>query len=212
MALTALGSVLVLGLGGTTAYALASNHSTPVAAATATPSKTVAPAAPAAPARTAAPAAPAKTAVPAAPAAPAAPAPASSPAIVNNDPTIIVNVPPSVGSTDYVPVPEYNVPAYVTTNEDIAQAYYTDIENQDYQAAWALGGSNVNNGVGYDARVAGYATTSYISLSTWSYYPDSNAVEVTITATQTDGSVRTYQGSSTVINGVIVGADIVQTG
>ena len=59
--------------------------------------------------------------------------------------------------------------------------------------------------------MAGYATTSWDTLSTWSYYPGSNAVGVTISATETDGSVQTYSGSYTVYNGVITSGDLVQT-
>ena len=198
------GVAVVLGGGVSTAYVLGnSNHSTPVAASTATPtpSKTVAPAAPAAPAKTAAPAAPASQAP-----APAAPAPVAS------GPTIIINNnPPPPTSTVYVPIPDY-APAYVTNNEGVVQQYYQFLNNRDFQSAWALGGSNVNNGVGYDQWVAGYSGTASISLSTWSYYPGSNAVGVTITALQDGGTTNVYQGSYTVLNGVIVGADIVQTG
>jgi hypothetical protein len=134
-----------------------------------------------------------------------------APVNVNNNPTIIVQVPPPPTSTVYVPVtPE--VPAYVTDNEGIVQQYYADLSNHDYLAAWNLGGNNLNHNAGYDQWVAGYATTVSVSLGTWSYYPGSNAVEVTITALQSSGAVNTYQGSYTVSGGVIVGANIVQTG
>lgn len=142
---------------------------------------------------------------------PAATPTPSAPVNVNNNPTIIVQVPPPPGSTVYVPVtPE--VPVYVTDNEGIVQQYYADLSNHDYQAAWYLGGNNLNHNAGYDQWVAGYATTVSVSLGTWSYYPGSNAVEVTITALQSSGAVYTYQGSYTVSGGVIVGANIVQTG
>jgi hypothetical protein len=198
IAATAVGSALLLGAGAGTAMALTSAHGTPVAAA-----------APVAPAKTAQPAAPAKTAAPApapstsAPAA-QAPAPAAGPTIIIN------NNPPAPGNTVYVPIPAY-APVYVTDNQAVVQQYYADLNSQDYQAAWALGGDNLNGSSGYDAWVAGYSTTSWITLGTWEYYPGSNAIQVTVTAGQSDGSVRTYQGTYTVINGVIVGASIVQT-
>jgi hypothetical protein len=204
IAAVVVGGAVVLGGGVSTAYVLgSSNHSTPVATSTATPtpSKTVAPAAPAAPAKTAAPAAPASQAPD-----PAASAPAAS------GPTIIINNnPPPPTSAVYVPVPAY-APAYVTDNEAVVQQYYAYLNSQDFQAAWAMGGSNVSGGVGYDAWVAGYSGTARINLSTWSYYPDSNAVGVTITALQDGGTTNVYQGTYTVINGVIVGANIQQTG
>ena len=203
IAVVVVGGAVVLGGGVSTAYALgSSNHSTPVATSTATPtpSKTVAPAAPAVPAKTAAPAAPASQAP-----APAASAPAAS------GPTIIINNnPPPPSSPVYVPVPAY-APAYVTNNETVVQRYYQFLNNRDFQNAWDLGGSNVSNGVGYDAWVAGYSGTASISLSTWSYYPGSNAVGVTITALQDGGTTNVYQGTYTVINDVIVGADVQQT-
>ena len=206
IAIAVTGAAFLLGGGAAAAGALTSGSSPAVI--------TLAPAA-----RTASPAAPAKTTPPAPapakadPLASSAPAlPASSPGATtnNNTPAIVVQVPPPPDSTVYVPVPAY-APAYVTGNEAVVQQYYAYLNNKEFQSAWGLGGSNVNNGVGYDAWVAGYATTSWISLGTWSYYPDSNAVGVTITATQTDGAVKTYSGSYTVSNGVIIGADIVQT-
>jgi hypothetical protein len=185
IATVATGSVLMLGLGTTTALAVTGSHSAPRAAVTA-------PASPAA--------------------APKASPPAQPPVkiTINNTPTIIVQAPPAPGSTVYVPVPAY-APQYVADNEAVVRQYYQDINSHDYASAWAMGGSNLNGGTGYDAWVAGYATTSWDSLSTWQYYPGSNAVQVTITATETDGSVRTYAGSYTVSNGVITGGNLEQT-
>jgi len=198
IAVSAVSGALLVGAGAGTAMALTSNHGTPVAAA-----------APAAPAKTAQPAAPAKTAAPAqtpstsAPAA-QAPAPAAGPTIIIN------NNPPAPSSTVYVPIPAY-APVYVTDNQAVVQQYYADLNSHDYASAWALGGNNLNGYSGYDAWVAGYSTTSWVTLGTWEYYPGSNAIQVTITAGQSDGSVRTYQGSYTVYNGVITSASIVQT-
>jgi hypothetical protein len=191
------GGALILGSGAAAAGILvASSHSAVIA---------VAPAAHAAPAKTTPAPVPTKT-VTVPPAAPAqAPASAAQPGIT------IINNPPAAGSTVYVPVPEYNVPAYVTTNETVVQQYYQFLNNQDFQDAWDLGGSNVSGGVGYDAWVAGYSGTARISLSTWAYDPNSNAVEVTITALQDGGTTNVYQGTYTVENDVIVGANIVQT-
>jgi hypothetical protein len=191
---SAVSGALLVGASGGTALALTGNHhAAPVAAA-----------APAAPAKTAQPAAPAKTAAPVPAPSTRAPAPAAGPTIIIN------NNPPAPGNTVYVPIPAY-APVYVTDNQAVVQHYYADLNSQDYQAAWALGGDNLNGSSGYDAWVAGYSTTSWITLGTWEYYPGSNAIQVTITAGQSDGSVRTYQGSYTVIGGVIVGASIVQT-
>jgi len=58
--------------------------------------------------------------------------------------------------------------------------------------------------------VAGYATTASIDAST--VQNSDGTVSVSITATQTDGSVKTYAGAYTVANGAIAAANITQTG
>jgi hypothetical protein len=88
--------------------------------------------------------------------------------------------------------------------------FFQDISNQDYGAAWSLGGENVSGGVGYNQWVAGYATTADIRLGTYSEF-NATTVHAQIIATETDGSVHTYEGTYTVINGTITGADITQT-
>jgi hypothetical protein len=91
----------------------------------------------------------------------------------------------------------------------VVDQFYQDLNARDYQAAWQLGGSNVSGGVGYSAWVAGYGTTASISAST--VQDSAGTVSVNITATQTDGSVKTYAGTYIVSNGVIVSAHITQT-
>ena len=181
--------------GGTAASTLAlAGHSAPVGAA----------------------AAPSPHATPKPPAKPAPPRPATPVRPHDNGthntfngPVTIINQAPQPSSTVYVPIPAY-APAYVTSNQGVVQQYYADLNNHDYAAAWALGGSNLNGGSGYDAWVAGYATTSWITLDSWDYYPGYNAVGVTITAGQSDGTVKTYSGSYTVSGGVITSASITQ--
>jgi hypothetical protein len=75
-----------------------------------------------------------------------------------------------------------------------------------------LGGSNIaaQNGQTYDSWVTGYDTTASISLvgqANW----NSGAVQTSISAVQTDGSVNTYYGTYYVTNGVITSANIAQT-
>ena len=94
--------------------------------------------------------------------------------------------------------------------EAVVTQFYQDITAHNYQAAWALGGDNLNGGVGYGTWVAGYATTASISLGTFSS-PSSDQVSVSLSAVQTDGSTTTYQGTYTVQSGVIVSANITQT-
>jgi hypothetical protein len=188
VAALATGITLFCGMGTVTAMALTGHHTTTPAAA-------------------AAGARPPK-------ASPPAPRPAKAPASsIHNGPTYngpvtIINQAPQPGSTVYVPVPAY-APAYVTTNQGVVQQYYDYINAKDFSSAWAMGGRYIG-GSDYNAWVAGYSTTSYVALSTWDYYPGYNAVGVTITATQTDGSVRTYEGSYTVNGGDITSASITQ--
>jgi len=103
-----------------------------------------------------------------------------------------------------------NAPTQNVSAEAIVTQFYQDITNHDYQAAWALGGDNLNGGAGYDKWVAGYATTASISLGTFSA-SGSDQVTVSLSADHTDGSTTTYQGTYTVQNGVIVSANITQT-
>lgn len=109
------------------------------------------------------------------------------------------------------PAPTTAAPTAPTANaEAVVDQFYQDITNHEYAAAWALGGDNVSGGVGYSQWVAGYATTASITLGTYSEF-NATTVNAEIIATQSDGSVRTYQGTYTVINGVIATASVART-
>jgi hypothetical protein len=93
----------------------------------------------------------------------------------------------------------------------VVNQFYEDITDHAYSAAWALGGDNIANGASYATWAAGYAdTTASITLGTVSDF-GSDQVQAQLSATQLDGTVKTYEGTYTVENGVIVAADIVQT-
>ena len=113
---------------------------------------------------------------------------------------------PAAAAPPAAPAP---APAFTNASAVVAQ-YYQDLNDHNYAAAWALGGDNLNGGVGYSAWAAGYATTASIDLGTYGTWSD-GTVWANITATQTDGSVRTYYGTYAVANGVIVSAHITQT-
>jgi len=98
--------------------------------------------------------------------------------------------------------PGLSDPAAVVTQ------FYADITAHDYGAAWALGGDNLA-GTSYANWVAGYGTTAAIAV-TAADNTGSDQATASISATQTDGSVRNYSGTYTVQNGVIVGAQITQ--
>jgi hypothetical protein len=100
-------------------------------------------------------------------------------------------------------------PAPLANAEAVVTQYYQDITDHDYAAAWALGGANIA-GEPYAQYVAGFATTSAISLGTVSSF-GSNQVSAVLNATQTDGTVKVFNGTYTVSGGVLVGASITQT-
>jgi hypothetical protein len=100
-------------------------------------------------------------------------------------------------------------PAPVVNAQAVVTQYYQDITDHAYAAAWALGGSNIAGGT-YDQYVAGFATTAAVSLGTVSDF-GSNQVSAVLYATQTDGTVKVFQGTYTVVGGVLVGASIAQT-
>ena len=67
-----------------------------------------------------------------------------------------------------------------------------------------------SGGSGYRTWMAGYATTASINAST--VQTNHHTVSVNITATQTDGSIKTYTGTYTVAHGAIIAANITQAG
>jgi hypothetical protein len=90
----------------------------------------------------------------------------------------------------------------------VVTQFYADITARNYGAAWALGGDNIG-GTSYANWVAGYGTTAAISVTAAEDFGSDQAT-ASISATQTDGSVRNYSGTYTVQDGVIVSAQITQ--
>jgi len=151
-------------------------------------------------------------------------APAARATPVTLAPTKTVTAPPSPVPTKTVtapPAPE-QTPAWqqpssalvaqpkFTNGSAVVAQYYQDITDHNYSAAWAMGGSNVSGGVGYDAWVAGYATTASITMynsSNWG----SGEVTTYLSAVQADGTMRTYYGTYYVTKGVITSANVART-
>jgi hypothetical protein len=100
--------------------------------------------------------------------------------------------------------------AGLTNAEAVVAQFYQDITDGNYVAAWALGGDNISGGVSYANWVAGYSTTASVTLGSYGQF-GSSTVNAILTATQTDGTVKTYTGTYTVSGGVLVAAHIVQT-
>jgi hypothetical protein len=104
--------------------------------------------------------------------------------------------------------PPVSNPQFADSTAVVTQ-FYADINAQDYPGAWSLGGDNIG-GSNYAAWMNGYATTSSVSLGTFSTW-GSSQVQAALYATQNDGSVKTFEGTYTVAGGVITAASIAQT-
>ena len=109
----------------------------------------------------------------------------------------------------YVPAAPAPANPQLTNGVAIVSQFYQDLTNHDYWDAWQLGGDNIG-GSDYNGWVAGYATTASIDITSYGTWND-GTVWADISATQTDGSIRTYSGTYTVANSVIVSANITQT-
>lgn len=115
--------------------------------------------------------------------------------------------PPSTTTTLPVTTTTTTTPTTTSSAEAVVRAYFDAIDARDYQRAWDLGGKNLSGN--YAAFVDGFATTASHNLTIVS--SQGNTVYMTLLATQTSGEVRSYQGSYTVSNGVIVSANVRQT-
>ncbi len=90
----------------------------------------------------------------------------------------------------------------------VVQAFYRDITNRDYAAAWRLLGYRPR-GAGHASFVAGYANTGRQTVRKISQ--SGNQVSFTLRSENPDGTVQTYQGTDTVTDGKIVASNVVQT-
>jgi hypothetical protein len=85
--------------------------------------------------------------------------------------------------------------------------FYNAINDGDYATAWALGGDNLSPNFttfsdGYSSTLTDSATATDTSATT---------ADIQLDATQTDGTVKQYSGTYTVVDGVITAADVTQT-
>jgi hypothetical protein len=100
---------------------------------------------------------------------------------------------PMVGNTSRLQVPG---PAATV------RAYFRAINQHRYQDAWRLTPQTGS----FAAFSKGYAGTAHDKLTNFSV--SGNMVSLTLQAFQTDGSVKLYKGSYTVVNGVITAAKV----
>lgn len=129
------------------------------------------------------------------------PAPAAAPAAQTAT--------PAAPAQQQAPAPAPASPQ-LSNGVSVVLQFYQDLTNHDYGSAWNLGGRNLNGGVGYSAWVAGYATTASIAVTSYGTWGD-GTVWTHLSAAQTDGTVKTYDGTYTVAGGVIVSAHMTQT-
>jgi hypothetical protein len=104
------------------------------------------------------------------------------------------------------PLPTTAAPAASTHLGPAAtvRAYYRAINNHNYARAWHLGGRFT--GSSYSAFAAGFQGTAHDKVSILSV--TGNVVTARLAARQTDGSVRTYQGTYWVTHRVITRFDV----
>ena len=86
--------------------------------------------------------------------------------------------------------------------------YFTALNDHDYVKAWDLGGRNT--GSSYTDYVNGFSNTARNTVTIVSV--SGNVVTARLTAPQTDGTVKTFQGTYTVNNGVITQFNVQQVG
>ncbi|MFE1172512.1 hypothetical protein [Streptomyces sp. NPDC058773] len=138
------------------------------------------------------------------------PTPTPDPAIGSLPPTGLTSSPPSYYEspppTDFTsPTPADTSPSPESASA-VVEEYYRDINARDFSAAWDLGGKNIG-GTSYSQWKSGFDSTAAIELSA---VDDGSfgQVSAVLHATQTDGSVRVFQGTYTVSDGAIIRAAI----
>jgi eukaryotic-like serine/threonine-protein kinase len=93
----------------------------------------------------------------------------------------------------------------------VLAAYYGDIESGNYKQAFALIGNGATTGQSYQEFVAGFACTGPQTLT--ENWTSGDQVNFNLAAVDScTGATRYYTGTDTVSNGVIVAANVVQTG
>jgi hypothetical protein len=86
-------------------------------------------------------------------------------------------------------------------------AAYAAINRHDYRTAYSIGLGVA--GQSYSSYVAGYQSTAHVDVTITGVEGDT--VGVTLAATQTNGSTKTFAGTYTVSGGHITGAQIQPT-
>ncbi|MEW1750864.1 hypothetical protein [Streptomyces angustmyceticus] len=131
------------------------------------------------------------------------PSPSPSQTDIDSAPSTYVD-PPSPSYID-TPTPSETSPS-PDDGTEVVEEYYRDINDENFSAAWDLGGKNIG-GSSYSRWVAGFNTTESIDLTAVNA-GSPGQVRAVLHAVQSDGSVQVFQGTYTVSGGEIVSADI----
>jgi hypothetical protein len=99
----------------------------------------------------------------------------------------------------------------VTDPWAVVSAYYGDIESGNYEQAYALIGDGTTTGQSYQQFASGFACTG--SQAVTENWDSGDEVNFDLAAGDScTGATQYYTGTDTVQNGIIVAADVVQTG
>ena len=99
----------------------------------------------------------------------------------------------------------------VTDPWAVVSAYYGDIESGNYAQAYALIGNGATTGQSYQEFVDGFTCTGGQTVS--ENWDSGDQVNFNLAATSScTGATQYFTGTDTVQNGVIVAANVVQTG
>jgi len=134
----------------------------------------------------------------------------------------VVAAPPSTATPSTVPsttaaaapspvAPQQPADQNVTDPWAVVSAYYGDIESGNYEQAYALIGYGTTTGQSYQQFAAGFDCTG--SQAVTENWDSGDQVNFNLAAGDScTGTTQYYTGTDTVQNGIIVAADVVQTG
>ena len=126
-------------------------------------------------------------------------------ALLHHKPSPGQNPPASPPPTSH---PATSAPAVSVSPAATVHAYFAAINAHEYARAWALGGKNIASP--YSKFASGFKGTARDKVTVVSV--SGGVVTVKLAAAQTDGSVKRYEGTYTVANGVITASAIQPVG